>query len=102
MVKGPLRVVLWVLGALGIVWVILWVLALPAMGGMMGENGMMGGGMGGGAMMDGGMMAMMGAMVVQTLGMLGLAGIFVYLVVDTLRGRREGEDRPAPTEAPGR
>lgn len=97
MVKGPLRTVLWMLGGLGMIWLVLWLLGLSAMGGMMGEDGMMGGGMPGGGMMDGGMTAMMGAMLVQTFGMLGLAGIFVYLVVDTLRGRGRG-GRPGPGE----
>lgn len=103
MVRGPLRTVLWVLGTLGVIWVVLWLVGLPAMGGMMGENGMTGGGLSGGGMMNGGtsMMAMMGAMAVQVLGMLGLAGIFVYLVVDTLSGRGEQEHR-APTQEPGR
>jgi hypothetical protein len=98
MVRGPLRTVLWVLGTLGVIWVVLWLVGLPAMGGMMGGNGMTMGGGGSGV----GMGAMMGAMLVQTLGMLGLAGIFVYLLVDTLRVRRAGKDRPGPPDEPGR
>lgn len=103
MVRGPLRTVLWILGTLGAIWVVLWLIGLPAMGGMMGENGMMGDGVVAGDMTDGGpgMMAMMGAMAVQALGMLGLAGIFVYLMVDTLSGRGQQEHR-APTQEPGR
>lgn len=41
-------------------------------------------------------------MVVRTVEMLGLAGVFVYLVVDTMRHRRDGENRPAPVDEPGR
>lgn len=96
MVTGPMRVVLWVLGTLGILWLILWLVALPGMADMMGGSGMMGGGMNREGMMGGGMMAMMGAMFLQFAGMLGLAGIFVYLVTDSVRGRsakrRSGED----------
>lgn len=77
MVRGPLRTVLWVLGGPGVIWAVLWLIGLPAMGGMM------------------------GAMVVQTLGMLGLAGVFVFLMVDTLSGRGE-QERRAPTLEPGR
>ncbi len=95
MVSGPLRTVLWVLGALGVLWVLVWLVSIPTMGGMMGggpgEGGMMGGE---GAMTGGRMLPMSGLMVTQTLGMLGLAGIFAYLVVDTLRGRRDGRRDP--------
>lgn len=94
MVTGTLRAVLWFLGSLGVLWLLLGILLLPGMGQMMmGGSGMMGGGgmMGSDTMpMGGGMMAMgamMTLMVVQFVAMLGLAGIFVYLVVDTLRGR---------------
>lgn len=96
MVTGPMRVVLWILGTVGILWLILWLVALPAMGGMTGGSGQMGGGMmggetmggmGGDGMMAGGALAMTGAMYLQFTGMLGLAGIFVYLVVDSVRGR---------------
>lgn len=100
MVTGTLRAVLWFLGSLGVLWLLLGILLLPGMGQMMmGGGGMMGSDtmpMGGGMMgsetmpMGGGMMAMgamMILMVVQFVAMLGLVGIFVYLVVDTLRGR---------------
>lgn len=93
MVRGPLRIVLWILGAVGMLWLILWLIALPGMGGMMGEGGMMGAGMMDRGRMDGGMMGggmmvvMVGGMALQLVGMLGLAGIFVYLVIDGLRGR---------------
>jgi hypothetical protein len=41
-------------------------------------------------------------MVVQTVYGLGMGGIFVYLVVATMRNRRDGEHRPAPVDEPGR
>ena len=97
---GTLRAVLWFLGGLGVLWLLLGIILLPSMGQMMmGGGGMMGPDtmpMGGGMMgseagpMGGGMMsmgAMMALMVVQFVAMLGLVGIFVYLVVDSLRGR---------------
>lgn len=91
MVTGTLRVVLWILGGVAVVWLVLALAMLPAMGRMMGEGGMMHGGATQGGMMDGGMMmgmgSMMGLMAAQFIGMLGLVGIFVYLVVDTLRSR---------------
>ena len=112
MVRGPLRVVLWILGGVGMLWLILWVIALPGMIDMMGQGGMMGGmGPGGpvggngpdpGGPMDGGpmggwmgstgMVAMAGGVLLQFVGMLGLAGIFVYLVIDTVRGEPSGRD----------
>lgn len=98
MVRGPMRVVLWILGTVGMLWLILGLISLPAMGSMMGGSGEMGGGMmgggtggeqmmGGDGMMSAGAMTMMGAMLLQLVGMLGLVGIFVYLVVDSVRGR---------------
>lgn len=48
------------------------------------------------------MLPMTGAMVVQTVGMLGLAGIFVYLVVDALRGRGSAGGRPEGAQESGR
>lgn len=99
MVTGPMRIVLWILGSLGVLWALLWLFAFASMS--MGGGGMMGGdGMGGDGMMQNGagpdMMgemsiqagAMIGGMVAQTLGMLGLIGVFVYLVVDSLRHRQ--------------
>lgn len=96
MVTGTLRVVLWVLGGVAVAWLVLALAMLPAMGRMMGEGGMMHGGMMGGGMMMGmgSMMAMMGMMAAQFVGMLGLAGIFIYLVVDSLRSRRGRSARP--------
>lgn len=94
MVTGTLRVVLWVLGGLALIWLVLGLAAIPSMARMMGPGGMMHGGMmeggmmEGGMMMGGGMMGMMGMMALQTIAMLGLVGIFIYLVVDSLRHRR--------------
>jgi uncharacterized membrane protein len=88
MVTGTLRLVLWVLGGVAVVWLVLALAMLPAMGRMMGEGGMMmGGTMNGGMMGMGSMMTMMGMMAAQFVGMLGLVGIFVYLVVDSFRRR---------------
>lgn len=92
MVTGKLRTVLWILGSLGVAWLILGLASLPAMGrmmaggGMMEDGGMMRDGMMNGGMM-GGMMSMMGVMAVQLVAMLGLVGVFVYLVVGVLRNR---------------
>lgn len=84
MVTGTLRAVLWVLGTLAVVWLVSGLFMLPTMGRMMSEEGMMGGGMMGGM---GSMMGMMVTMGAQLLAMLGLVGVFVYLVVDSLRKR---------------
>lgn len=106
MVTGTLRVVLWVLGGVAVVWLVLALSMLPAMGRMMGEGGMMHGGamqggMMSGGMMDGGMMmgmgsmmGMMGMMATQFIGMLGLVGIFIYLVLDSIRDRPARSARP--------
>lgn len=99
MVTGPLRTVLWILGGLAIVWAVAGLAMLPSMGRMM-EGGMMGGGMMQGGMGEetmccgGGMMGMMGFMALQTISMLGLAGIFIYLVVDAIRRRRASHYAP--------
>jgi uncharacterized membrane protein len=89
MVNGSLRTVLWVLGGVAVVWLVLALAMLPAMGRMMGEGGMMRGGM-----MGGGMMGMMGMMAAQFIAMLGLVGIFIYLVVDSIRDRAARNARP--------
>lgn len=86
MVTGKLRSVLWILGSLGVAWLILALASLPAMGRMMAGGGMMRDGMMNGGTM-GGMMSMMGVMAVQLVAMLGLVGVFVYLLVDVLRNR---------------
>lgn len=90
---GPLRTFLWVLGGLGVAWLVLGLTILPAMGGMMG-GGMRGGGMmGDGATASSmssmlGMGRMMALMLIQLVAMLGLVVLFVYLVVDSIRRRR--------------
>lgn len=98
MVRGPLRVVLWVLSSLAVLLLVLTLAMIPAMGRMMSggmmEGGMMregmtdGGMMGGCGMMGGGMMGMMGMMAIQGIVLLGLVGVFIYLVVDSFRSRR--------------
>lgn len=94
MVTGPLRIVLWILGGLALVWALLGLAMLPTMGAMMGDGMMQDGMMQGGGMADGmqccagGMMGMMGMMAIVTIDMLGLVGIFIYLVIDSLRRRR--------------
>ena len=95
MVTGPLRLVLWILGGLAVAWLVLGLAMLPAMARMMG-GGMMSEGMMGSGMMQGGMgqgMAccggsMMGMMALQTIPMLGLVGVFGYLVINSIRRRR--------------
>ena len=91
MVRGTLRVVLWVLSSLSVLWLILVLAMLPAMGRMM-SGGTMEGGMMGEGMMQGGMACcgggMMGMMAIQGVMLLGLVGIFIYLVVDSLRSKR--------------
>lgn len=87
MVTGTLRAVLWFLGSLGALWLLLGIFLLPSMGGMMGGGGMM---ESDGMPMMGGMMGMgtmMALMVIQLIAMLGLVGIFIYLVVDSFRRR---------------
>lgn len=86
MVKGPLRGVLWLLGGLGVLRVVLVLSTTIGMGGMAG-GGMPGGiGMGGGSMAGTAMAAMWGVALALTVGMLGPASVFVYLVMDSLRG----------------
>ena len=100
MVTGTLRAVLWFLGSLGVLWLLLGLFLLPSMGRMMGGGGMMGSDMTGTMqscpMMQGGMMGMgtmMALMVLQLIAMLGLVGIFIYLVVDSLRARSSTSPR---------
>ncbi len=113
MTKG-IRIALWILSSLAVLWTVGALVMAVAMGGMMGGacpmcglgmgGGMMGqgaggrggmmsdtamrGGMAGGGWMMGGMMWMMLAMGLTWLVMLGLDAIFVYLVVTALRRRR--------------
>ena len=96
MVTGTLRVVLWVLGGIAVAWLLACLAMIPAMGrvmggGMMQGSDMQGGAMGGGMMAGmgmGSMMTMMAMMAAQFLVMLALAGVFAYLVLDSLRARR--------------
>lgn len=105
MVTGKLRTVLWGLGGLASLWLLLGLVCLVALlatGGMMQGTGMGMGGMEGtqGTEMDvgmdgpqgmglGWMITMMGMMAAALIALLGLVGVFVYLVVDTLRKRRD-------------
>lgn len=92
MVTGPLRVVLWVLGSIAVLWLVLGLMSLGGMVGMMGGDcPTMGPGSATGTMGGLQMTSMMGAMGLQVVGMLGLVGIFIYLVVDSLRRRRAPE-----------
>lgn len=99
MVTGTLRTVLWVLGGIAVAWLLTCLAMLPAMSHMMGSGmmeGMHEGATGGGMMGDmgmGSMMTMMAMMAVQFVVMLALAGVFVYLVLDSLRGRRSRPQR---------
>lgn len=86
MVMGPLRGVLWVLGGLAAVWLLLGLLSLPLMDRMM-EGGIMG------PVMESGMMSMvpmMLAMGAGVLALLGLVGVFIYLIADAFRCRSGG------------
>jgi uncharacterized membrane protein len=87
MEKGP-RTALWVLSSLAVLWTALAVIGLGGMGAMM-HGGMMGArepggtteGMMGGSMMSG-MMLHMGLTWIV---MLGLVGVFIYLIVAARR-----------------
>jgi hypothetical protein len=87
--KG-LRPMLWILSSLAVLWIVIALIGFFSMGGMMGSTG----GMHGGGMMSGmqgsGMAAgwVAGMVLELTLTwavMLGLAGIFVYLVLTARR-----------------
>ena len=86
--KG-LRTALWVLSSLAVLWTALAVIGLVGMGAMM-HGGMMGAQEPGGTtdgMMGGGMMGgMMLYMGLTWIVMLGLVGVFIYLIVTA--GRR--------------
>ena len=89
MVTGPLRVVLWVLGGAGVLWALFRLGMLFGMGGRSTTGGGtmhdgMGYGMTDGMQGWGGGMGW-GIMSLQTIAMLGLVGIFIYLVVDSVR-----------------
>ncbi|MGH7510009.1 MAG: hypothetical protein ACREA0_02980 [bacterium] len=93
MTKG-LRITLWILSSLAVLWTIISLVGMLSMVGMMGGSSAMiyrhGGMMGG----MGGMM--MGAMVhlgLTWIVMLGLDGVFIYLLVTRARARDPGEAR---------
>ena len=82
--KG-LRTALWILSSLAVLWTALAIIGLVGMGAMM-HDGMRGiqepggttDGMMGGGMMGGGMMLYMGLTWII---MLGLVGVFIYLII---------------------
>ena len=81
MTKG-LRLTLWILSSLAVLWTVIALVGFLAMGGMMGggmmrDNTMMGGGW---------MVGMMLEMTLTWVVMLGLVGVFVYLIVTARRG----------------
>jgi hypothetical protein len=85
--KG-LRIALWILSSLAVLWTVIALVGWVTMGccGMMGHGGMMRGMRDGGMMMQGGWMAgMMLHMMVTWLVMLGLVGLFIYLVITARR-----------------
>jgi uncharacterized membrane protein len=82
-VNKTLRTTLWVLSSLAVLWTITAVIGLARMGTMM-DGGMMRAKEMGGTM-NGMMMGMMLHMVLTWVVMLGLVGIFIYLVA-TARG----------------
>lgn len=87
MTKG-LRLTLWILSSLAVLWTVIALVGWFTIGccGMMGHGGMMRGGMQGGGMMHGGWMAgMMVELTLTWLVMLGLVGVFVYLVITARR-----------------
>ena len=96
-----IRITLWLLSSLAVLWTIgALVMGVAMMGGMMGGacpmcgTGMDGAGMGGSGMGGGGMMWMMLTMGLTWLVMLGLDAVFVYLIVTEVR-RRRSADVPA-------
>jgi len=95
MEKG-LRIALWVLSSLAVLWTALAVIGLVGMGAMM-HGGMMGARGPGGTMdgmMGGGMMiGMMLHMGLTWIVMLGLVGVFIYLIVTV------GRHADSPTSA---
>jgi hypothetical protein len=100
MTKG-LRLTLWILSSLAVLWTVITLVGFVAMGGMMGggrmrdstmmggmmgDSGMMGGMHQGGMMGGGWMVGMMLHVTLTWLVMLGLVGVFVYLIVTARRG----------------
>ncbi|MBA3761259.1 MAG: hypothetical protein M3Q37_11335 [Gemmatimonadota bacterium] len=88
------RITLWILSSLAVLWTLIALAGFFGMSGMMGCCGTMGGSMMGGGMMGESAtmgMWMMGMMLHMTLTwvvMLGLVGVFAYLVATSRRSRR--------------
>ena len=95
MEKG-LRTALWILSSLAVLWTVLAVIGLVGMGAMM-HGGMMGarepGGMADGMMGGGMMIGMMLHMGLTWIVMLGLVGVFIYLIITA----RHHADSPTST-----
>lgn len=87
-----LRTTLWVLSSLAVLWTLLALVGWLSMGGMQCCGMMSGEAMSGGMVgMTGGMMGrMMLHMALTWLVMLGLDGVFIYLLVSRGRDRRDG------------
>jgi uncharacterized membrane protein len=85
-----LRTALWVLSSLAVFWTIIALIGLAVMGATMSGGMMRPGGMGGmmnGTMGGGMMMGMMFHMALTWIVMIGLVGVFIYLVVTARRAR---------------
>lgn len=95
--KRGLRITLWFLSSLAVLWTLIMLTSLVAMGGLMGDGKMMDGRMMDGRMMGDmpmiGMMAMMVAMGLVWVVMLSLDGLFIYLASRSLRERRRDRAR---------
>jgi hypothetical protein len=90
MSKG-LRITLWVLSSLAVVWTVSTLVGLAGMRTMMSSGMMRPGGTGEtmpGMMGDGMMMGMMLHMALTWIIMLGLVGVFIYLIVTARRVQR--------------
>src|SRR5438105_2650632 len=100
MEKG-LRTALWVLSSLAVLWTALAVIGMVGMGAMM-HGGMMGtrepGGTTDGMMGNGMMVGMMLHMGLTWLVMLGLVGVFIYLIV-TARRHADSQTSTHPRQA---
>ena len=88
-----LRLVFWVLSSLAVIWTIM---TLGSLGGMIPTHGMMGSetmrGMMDSDMMNGGMMVGMTIyMALNAIVMIGLDGVFIYLIVTARHGGRHAE-----------
>jgi hypothetical protein len=85
-VTSGFRITLWILSSLAVLWSVIALVGSFSMGGMMGGRGMMGGGMmGDSATMGIWMVGMMMHTALTWVVMLGLVGVFVYLIITTRR-----------------